>query len=230
MANIVLINASGIGSRFGSDIPKQFHIINEKSIIYYCLNIFQRNKFINEIYVITKEEYFNEVYNICNEYHIDKFKTCIKGGNSANESRYNGLNNIICNKEDLIIMHDVVRVCIKDETINNLIKLGKEYGYAVCGQTINANIFTSNVDDSVIDIGIPSKKIFLNAMPFICRYDLLIESFNRGINKLDETAGPMGILANFCNIKVFPKIELDFIETFKITYREDIKFIEKFFI
>ena len=107
MANIVLINASGIGSRFGSDIPKQFHIINEKSIIYYCLNIFQRNKFINEIYVITKEEYFNEVYNICNEYHIDKFKSCIKGGNSANESRYNGLNNIICNKEDLIIMHDV---------------------------------------------------------------------------------------------------------------------------
>ena len=50
------------------------------------------------------------------------------------------------------------------------------------------------------------------------------------LHLIDETAGPMGILANFCNIKVFPKIELDFIETFKITYREDIKFIEKFLI
>jgi len=228
MSNIVLINASGVGSRFNSDIPKQYHIINNKPVIYYTLNIFQNNNFIDEIYVIAKEEYFEDIFLICQQYGFTKFKSCIKGGRSANESRYNGLRGISCKDNDLIIMHDAVRVCIKDETITKLINLGLEYGYCVCGQMINANIFISNIDDYVIDIDIPSKRIFLNAMPFVCRYDILMKSFNQGLEKLDDTAGPMGVLTKNSEIKVFPKVEIDFIESFKITYSEDINFIKKF--
>lgn len=227
MANIVLINASGIGNRFGNNIPKQFFQIKGKPILYYCLNMFQQHDLIDEIYIITMKEYFKYVENICLEYGFNKFKTCIKGGENANESRYNGLKNIKCESDDLIIMHDAVRICVKDSTLTNLIKLGKEYGYGVCGQTLNANIFTSNIDDSVIDINIPSNNIFLNSMPFICKYNILLDAFNIGASELNCTAGPMGILSKFGKIKVFPKIEIDFIETLKITFKEDINFIEK---
>lgn len=227
MANIVLINASGIGSRFGCKIPKQFFNIGGTPILYYCLNKFQTNDLVDEIYIIAQQEYFKMIEDICKKFNINKFRQCINGGNSANESRYNGLKNIKCQATDLIIMHDAVRICIKDSTISKLIEMGKEYGYGVCGQTLNANIFIPNVDDSVVDDNIPSKNIFLNAMPFICRYNILLEAFNKGVNELDTTAGPMGILSKFGGIKVFPKIEIDFIESFKITYREDIDFIEK---
>lgn len=227
MSNIVLINASGIGSRFGSDIPKQFHNIKGRPILYYCLHTFQENELVDDIYVITMEDSFKYVEDICMGYNINKFRGCIKGGRSANESRYNGLKGIHCKSDDLIIMHDAVRICIKDKTVTNLIKLGLEYGHGVCGQILNANIYVSNVDDSVIDMNIPSKGIFLNSMPFICKHGLLLDAFNKGVNDLNTTAGPMGVLSTFGNIKVFPKIEVDFIETLKVTYKEDINFIEK---
>ena len=227
MSNIVLINAAGIGVRFNSETPKQYYLINKKPILYYSLKLFQENDLVDEIYIIAQREYFEIIEEICRNFNIHKFKQCIQGGKSANESRYNGLMGIKCCPNDFIIMHDAVRICIKDSTISKLIEMGNEYGYGVCGQTLNANIFTPNIDDSVIDDNIPSKNIFLNSMPFICKYKILIEAFNNGIDDLDITAGPMGILSRFGDIKVFPKIEIDFIETFKITYKEDINFVEK---
>ena len=36
--NIVTILASGVGSRFGSNVPKQFHKINGKMVIEYVVD------------------------------------------------------------------------------------------------------------------------------------------------------------------------------------------------
>ena len=94
MANIVLINASGIGSRFGCKIPKQFFNIGGTPILYYCLNKFQTSDLVDEIYIIAQQEYFKMIEDICKKFNINKFRQCINGGNSANESRYNGLRNI----------------------------------------------------------------------------------------------------------------------------------------
>lgn len=36
--NVVVILASGVGSRFGSNVPKQFHKINGKMVIEYVVD------------------------------------------------------------------------------------------------------------------------------------------------------------------------------------------------
>ena len=48
MKNIAIILASGTGSRFGTDIPKQFYQINSKTVLEMSIEAFQNNNYIDE--------------------------------------------------------------------------------------------------------------------------------------------------------------------------------------
>lgn len=43
MSCCVVLTAGGIGSRIGSDIPKQFIHVNDKPVIVYMMEAFQRH-------------------------------------------------------------------------------------------------------------------------------------------------------------------------------------------
>ena len=49
--NIAVLTAGGIGSRTHQDLPKQFLTVENKPIIIYTLEAFQRHPSIDEIYV-----------------------------------------------------------------------------------------------------------------------------------------------------------------------------------
>ena len=50
---VALLTAAGIGSRMGLDIPKQFLHVNNKPLIIYTLEAFQKHPGIDEIVVVT---------------------------------------------------------------------------------------------------------------------------------------------------------------------------------
>lgn len=50
-----LIIAGGVGKRMGQDIPKQFIMIEEKPIIIYTLESFQKHPLIDRILVVCKK-------------------------------------------------------------------------------------------------------------------------------------------------------------------------------
>ena len=52
MKNIALIIAGGVGSRMHQDIPKQFLNVNDKPIIIYTLEAFQKHPNIDAIEVV----------------------------------------------------------------------------------------------------------------------------------------------------------------------------------
>lgn len=49
--NIAVITAGGIGSRMHQEIPKQFLHVNNKPIIIYTLEVFQKNPSFDAIIV-----------------------------------------------------------------------------------------------------------------------------------------------------------------------------------
>ena len=55
--NIALLTAAGIGSRMRQEIPKQFIHINNKPVILYTLEAFQRSPLIDEIIVVSLENW-----------------------------------------------------------------------------------------------------------------------------------------------------------------------------
>ena len=53
--NIAMIIAGGSGNRMHQDIPKQFLTVNEKPVIIYTLEVFQRHPAVDEIAVVCIE-------------------------------------------------------------------------------------------------------------------------------------------------------------------------------
>ena len=54
--NIVVILANGVGSRFGSNIPKQFHKINGKMVIEYVVEAILEAKTVDRVLIVTNLE------------------------------------------------------------------------------------------------------------------------------------------------------------------------------
>ena len=55
MANIALVIAGGSGNRMHQDIPKQFLTVNERPVIVYTLEVFEKHPEIDAIAVVCIE-------------------------------------------------------------------------------------------------------------------------------------------------------------------------------
>ena len=132
--NYALIFAGGVGSRMGSNIPKQFLEINNKPIIVHTIERFNDTSYIDAIVVVTLKEYINTVKSFVNYFNLTKVISIIEGGNTAFESQFKGISYLSsiskCDK-DIVIVHDGVRPFINSSLIFECIKKTKENGNAV---------------------------------------------------------------------------------------------------
>lgn len=130
---IGLIIAGGIGQRMGQEIPKQFINVNDKPVIIYTLEAFQKNNNIDVIAVVCVKgwEYILDVY--AKQFNITKLKHIIIGGDCGQASIRNGIFELekFYNKDDIILIHDAIRPMINDEIIDNCIETTKTYGNAI---------------------------------------------------------------------------------------------------
>lgn len=134
--NIAVIFAGGIGSRMNHpDGPKQFIKVNEKPIIVYTLEHFQNHPDIDAIYVSCLQEGLELTEKLVHDFNLTKVKRVVKGGDSAQESIFNGLTAAIedaDNTEDTcVLIHDAVRPIINNKLINDNIASVHEFGSAI---------------------------------------------------------------------------------------------------
>lgn len=132
--NIALIFAGGIGKRMNTTgIPKQFLKLYGKEIIVYTLEIFENNQNIDGIVISCLKEKIEDLRKIIEKNNLKKVVSIVPGGNTGQESIYNGLKEIEkrYSKNDIVLIHDGVRPLINNETVNNNIELVKQKGNAI---------------------------------------------------------------------------------------------------
>ena len=78
--NVAVILAGGTGSRMESAKPKQFLKVAGKTILEHTVGIFEMNRKIDEIVIVSNAFYVQEVENmvLSNDWH--KVKKVIRGG------------------------------------------------------------------------------------------------------------------------------------------------------
>jgi len=131
--NIALIIAGGSGSRMNQDIPKQFLTINEKPVIIYTLEVFQKHAKIDTIAVVCIEgwEYVLDAY--AKQFNITKLQYIIPSGDCGQASIRNGIYELEkhYDKNDIVLIHDAIRPMVSQDIISDCIVKSGKYGCAI---------------------------------------------------------------------------------------------------
>lgn len=131
--NIALIIAGGAGSRMKQDIPKQFLTVNERPVIVYTLEAFEKHPEIDEIAVVCVEGWEHVLWAYAKQFNIEKFKHVVMGGENGQDSIRNGVFELEKqhDADDIVLIHDAIRPMVSAEIISDNIRVCMEHGNAI---------------------------------------------------------------------------------------------------
>lgn len=154
--NIAVIFAGGTGSRMNTKSrPKQFLDLNGKPIIIYTIELFENHPDIDAIVVVCLESWIPFLRKMLNKFEITKVVSVVPGGDSGQDSIYNGL----CSAESyakeyrcsdaIVLIHDGVRPLITEKTITDNIAKVKETGSCITTVPAIETVIINNHDNTI---------------------------------------------------------------------------------
>jgi len=136
--NVALILAGGTDARFKMEIPKQFVNVNNRPLIVYTMEIFQKHPDIDEIVVICLEGWQEMVRAYGKQFNVTKLREVVIGGKDAQESTYHGLMVLRerVGQGDIVVIHDAIRPLVSEEIITGSIQMCRKKGMGVAATHI----------------------------------------------------------------------------------------------
>lgn len=144
--NIALIIAGGSGHRMNQDVPKQFLNIENRPVIIYTLEAFQRHPSIDAIEVACLSGWEETLNAYARQFNITKLMGIVRGGANGQESIRNGLLALKDNgavDEDIVLVHDAIRPMVTEAVITDCIRQCRLYGSAVSAVPCNTAMLTT---------------------------------------------------------------------------------------
>ena len=142
---VAIIVAGGTGSRMNSDIPKQFLSLSGEEIISHTVKVFEKCDFIDEIIIVCHKDYIGH----CKKLFINiKNLSVIEGGNTRQESVFNGLN--ASKDSKYVLIHDAVRCLVTKEEIKNLYSTLISDGSCTLAVKVKDTIKMSDENNTVV--------------------------------------------------------------------------------
>ena len=161
---IGVILAGGSGDRFGSAKPKQFVDVLGRPVIEYTVDAFEQNKGIEEIVIVTREDYLSWVNEIVVRNAWRKVKHVVPGGKERYHSTLAAVE--LYSDDDLLIIHDAVRPLISQRIINDCIAaLGKYNAVDVAVKSVDTII---QVDENECISSVPYRPMLRNGQTPQC--------------------------------------------------------------
>lgn len=198
MKVFALLTAGGVGNRMGQDIPKQFMTVDNIPVIIYTLQAFQNHPEIDGICVPCLAGWDVVLQSYANQFGITKLKWICAGGDSNQESIYNGLKTMKeagCDDQDIVLIHDGVRPLVSKEIISNNIETCKKYRYAVTGLVCKEAIM--HLGDGVVQrLDIPREQLIRTQTPHTYHLgDLLAAHAEAAVKGVKNTVASCTLLA-----------------------------------
>lgn len=226
--NIAIILAGGVGSRLDETIPKQFIKIAGKMVIEHTIDVFEQNKNINEIAIVSNENYIYELEKLIIKNKWIKVKKIIKGGNERYLSSLSAIRAYElsgCNNK--LIFHDAVRPLVSNRIINDVITALSKYN-AVDVAIPSTDTIIKVYDNRIIEI--PDRNNLMRGQtPQGFRYNTIKKAYEKALkDKNLKTTDDCGIIKKYLpSEKIFVVKGDD--SNMKLTYKEDIFLLDKLF-
>lgn len=164
---IALLTAAGSSIRMGQDIPKQFMHVDNKPLIVYTMEAFQKHPAVDAIIVVTLPAWIDVLKAYARQFNISKLKWVIAGGQTGQESIYNGLMELkkTVSADSTILIHDGNRCMVSSEIISDNLAVFKEHGSAVAAIPCVEAVFRSDDNGKSSSESIPRDYLFRTQTP-----------------------------------------------------------------
>ena len=175
--NIAVIFAGGSGVRMGAGIPKQFLEINGKPIIVHTLELFENHNEIDKIYIVMLRDYIPYMNRLVKKFALGKVCGIVEGGETGQDSIYNGLKKAQSENPDdsIVLIHDGVRPWVSYDTISRNIAGVKENGNAITCTSCYETILISENGKEVKDV--PYRKNTFSLLSHILSHSVAASIF-----------------------------------------------------
>lgn len=186
MANVALLIAGGSGNRMHQDIPKQFITVNERPVIVYTLEAFEKHPEIDAIAVVCISGWEQVLRAYAKQFSITKLQYIVPGGKNGQDSIRNGIYELkkYYSSDDIVLIHDAIRPMVSADIITDCIHVANEHGNAItvipCAEAM------LETEDGIVSVGsYPRDRLKRTQTPqafhlgFIC--DLHKRALEKGI-------------------------------------------------
>lgn len=217
---LAIIAGAGTGSRFGSETPKQYLMLNGKSVIEKAVEPFLCSEYVKKIIVLISEN--DSFINKQGFYSSNKIKF-LKGGEMRSDSIMNAIKSVGLDEYEYVITHDAARPNINEKDIEVL------YSDIIVNNTFCSYFYTP-VYDSIKKVGKKDKtkdknEYILVQTPQISKLKELTNAMNKctesNIDIPDESFAiehiglkSSRILGKRTNIKITEKHDFDLLNKF----------------
>jgi 2-C-methyl-D-erythritol 4-phosphate cytidylyltransferase len=224
MKYIAIILAGGSGRRMGSALPKQFLKVNDKMVIEYTIDTFERSTQINEIAIVTHPDYVEEMKQIIASNPWKKVTRVLLGGKERTDSTLSALN-AYTNNDDRLLIHDAVRPLVSLDVIMNVCTALNEY--EAVNLAVPAVDTIIEVENGIM-VGAPRRDRLRQVQtPQGFKRETLARAYEKALKD------PQFVATDDCGVvfKYLPDTHIKIIEgensNIKITYKEDLEFLRK---
>lgn len=195
-----IITAAGVSRRMNG-VNKLLLNLLGKPIIARTLEVFQKNKNIDEIIITGNKDSVKQYEKIVKKYKFDKVKKVIEGGATRFASVYNALKE---STTDYVLIHDGARCLITGEIIDAVIIALSKNPAVICG--VQAKDTLKEIKpDFIINKTIDRKKIYMAQTPQGFKTDFILRASDKIKNKKSEITDDAFIMEKFNKpVKVVP--------------------------
>lgn len=224
-----IILAGGVGSRVGADRPKQFIEVNEKPVLAYTVEIFQKHPEVDAIEIVCHKDWKEYTEQMVDKYDLSKVKWIVDGGATFQDSTMNGMNHLKdkISKDDYVLIQYGAAPFTSQVIVTDVIKVAKEKGSAVSGTPCYQLLGTR--DGEVSKKWVDRDQYIQIACPYCFKYEYLLDVYKRAEeNNLLETIEPhttslMYALGDTINLAYGDQTNI------KITTKEDVELAKRLF-
>src|SRR5579864_7892449 len=180
-----ILPAAGLGTRMGSDVPKQFLELDGVPIVVFTLRRLSQCAAISEFLIATRPDEVQSLERRLSKEDFARPVRVVTGGETRQQSVGNALAKISADTE-LVLVHDAVRPFITREQVDRVIAEARARGAAILG------VPAIDTVKEVRRATIPRERIVLAQTPQAFQIAVLKDAFARaeqdGFTASDEAA------------------------------------------
>jgi len=214
---VAILPSAGLGSRFNSDVPKQYCSIADKTVIEFSIDLFLEVEECKAVCIpISRNDQYHKKIQEHAKLHF------IEGGSSRAESVKKGCDFLDSGdfKYDNILIHDPVRPCLTNAELRKMLEDFSENKFQALISAIPVSDTLKLSDNNLIRSTISRENVWRALTPQLFTKTTLKSAYNSYKEDLSSLTDEASL---FDNLDEEVRIILGSSENIKITYKEDFK-------